>query len=515
MLKKFCDTLFGKVTGKQILLWAKHDDISRSYFFDNATELKHGIQSYARVNDVYVGTGLLDKRPEKEGGRGTFNEVTGAVALHLDIDFGDEGHKRPDLPMNEAEALQIIDEAFPDMPPTMIVHTGNGIHVYYVYNEPIYFTNEEEKQKIATLLRSFQNTVLAVAQNHGWGMDITSDLTRVLRPPETWNFKGGEAKPVVLLQHNDCYYSPEDFNGKLMEVPVKITKDLEQYNAIKVPLTYVEPPEKFAILLANDLTVNQYINCTHPGPTDRSSSAMDMGLANLMARAEFTPQEMVDSLIAVAKLRNTKVKGRSYYLHTIATAEGNKSLPFVAPVITDKKQVELKDFIANKLNIKVEYLLQVSKEDPFYHLKLEGYDEVITLPNVQCLTTCKQFRERVGSIIQCFIPSMKQDQWDSIYAALLSLVTVMPTDAVKDIALDFLTKYLRTAQIQTPDNRVLAMESNYPYILDDEYFTIDAEEFRQFINNTTQERLPKKQIISYLPCLVLNVILFHIMVVMA
>ena len=66
--------------------------------------------------------------------RGCEASVTALPAIWADIDVAGPGHSSSALPPDEQSALGLL-RAIP-VPPSYIVHTGGGYHVYWVFHEP-------------------------------------------------------------------------------------------------------------------------------------------------------------------------------------------------------------------------------------------------------------------------------------------------------------------------------------------------------------------------------------------
>jgi hypothetical protein len=131
-------------------------------------------------------------------------------AFFVDIDKGYE------TPGAALAAVQKMCEATSSPQPSAIVVSGNGLHVYWF--STVAFPPEEWRRYAVAL-----DTLLTV---HNVTHDaITTDITRILRPPGTFNNKGHETglppKPVVLK-----YLAPAD-------------TEFAQWKA----LTNIRPPE--------------------------------------------------------------------------------------------------------------------------------------------------------------------------------------------------------------------------------------------------------------------------------
>ena len=105
----------------------------------------------------------------------------------LDVDYGNSGHERRNLPPTEADALELI-AAIP-WEPTAIISSGHGRHCYYLFPTPLKLATDDKRQEFAELIERFQSHVKALAAKRGWWIDSTADLARVMRLPGTINTK--------------------------------------------------------------------------------------------------------------------------------------------------------------------------------------------------------------------------------------------------------------------------------------------------------------------------------------
>jgi hypothetical protein len=132
--------------------------------------------------------------------------VESLKALWMDFDFKE--FDPPDIKSAmPALAGMLKHAALP--PPSVIVHTGNGLHVYWPFDQPIEL---ERWQRLAEALK-------AVAQECKLPIDhgCTADACRVLRPPGTSNWKDpANPKPVSLLHSSGKVFRYEDLEGVLM-----------------------------------------------------------------------------------------------------------------------------------------------------------------------------------------------------------------------------------------------------------------------------------------------------------
>ncbi|NQT55490.1 MAG: DUF3987 domain-containing protein [Desulfobacteraceae bacterium] len=161
--------------------------------------------------DIWYSISLFKQRPEK--GRGTEADVIAIPAFWADIDCKEGSHKETSLPSKD-EALSFLREL--PFKPSLIVWSGGGLHVYWIFKEPWIFDNEAERQQAKELSSRFQLTILNKAKVHGWALDNTADLVRLLRVPGTHNFKRDPVE-VKILELNNFRYEPDSFEDFLID----------------------------------------------------------------------------------------------------------------------------------------------------------------------------------------------------------------------------------------------------------------------------------------------------------
>lgn len=132
-------------------------------------------------------------------------------ALWFDLDLSSGRHAASALPQTDAEGLDFL-AALPAAP-NLIVHTGGGLHAYWLLKEPYVIASAAEHAEIAQLSERFTRTLCTMGKDHGWTLDALGDLARVLRPPGTINHKYG--KLVELIHESGARYNPSDFDWLL------------------------------------------------------------------------------------------------------------------------------------------------------------------------------------------------------------------------------------------------------------------------------------------------------------
>ena len=179
-----------------VCIWTSKDKASK--FFANSDSGRAQAAGYAiqraTDSDVYFGLGLFDK-PLAQG-RGKAADVIGIGCVWADVDFG-PGHKKPVAP-DEATARRIISSVIPA--PSIIVHSGGGLHCYWLLRTFWRFGDDDDRQVAAALVERWQATIRLALEAEGYTLDSTHDLARVLRLPGTSHRKNpAHIRPVRII----------------------------------------------------------------------------------------------------------------------------------------------------------------------------------------------------------------------------------------------------------------------------------------------------------------------------
>jgi P4 family phage/plasmid primase-like protien len=172
------------------------------------------IDAFVRKHDradrgLYFSVGPIraDAEPEKAGGsRRTKNNVADLVCLHVDID-------QKDVTASKGEIITALG-AMP-LPPSVIVDSGRGIHVYWLLSESLPATPEN----IAFVERL--NILLAEILCG----DRCHDVSRLMRLPGSHNTKEGGFLPVrVVSARFEPRYELDDLETMLGELEPILTR---------------------------------------------------------------------------------------------------------------------------------------------------------------------------------------------------------------------------------------------------------------------------------------------------
>jgi putative DNA primase/helicase len=237
----FLNSVFAPQESGIVVLFSKPAKVSYFMPLDREGWQHEAASTALRIRDeqnVYFAIGVQGARPDR--GRGTEAGVVSVTGFWADIDILGPNHAAHTLPTTVEDAWRII--AAVPFKPTVVVYTGGGLQAYWLFREPWQFEDENDRRKVKKMSRAFQRCLQRVARNHGWTMDGTADLVRLLRLPGTYNNK--QAEPVLVhyeVMEDGRRYNPSDF-----EEFVELEADRES----KAQVQGLEPEADLSLILA-------------------------------------------------------------------------------------------------------------------------------------------------------------------------------------------------------------------------------------------------------------------------
>ncbi len=164
-----------------------------------------------RAHSVYLRVATVSERPPT-GERGSAALSLGLPALWADIDIEGPGHKHDPakqngrrLPPTVEAAREIV--AGSGLPaPSVVVHTGGGVHAYWQL-DPAAVLDDDNRAPLAYLSMAWQAALQRSAHTFGWEYGTgVGDLARVLRLPGTVNRKAGLERPCRVILDTGATY---------------------------------------------------------------------------------------------------------------------------------------------------------------------------------------------------------------------------------------------------------------------------------------------------------------------
>jgi hypothetical protein len=305
--QEFLSALWGDEPGAQILIWEHPAKIS--YWFSDTAAAAAKAEELGRRTNVYVGCGLA---PEGLGAseRCSKAQVVGIPGIWADLDFAIAGHKKKNLPPDR-DCLDLLLGELP-LKPSVIVDTGGGYHVWWLFKEPLIFEDNDTRLTAAAVVEGWQRLIERTSRRHGWAVDQTFDLARVLRIPGTKNHKHGNQVGFKLTdgpRYEDLETFREVMPAQVGHVEIKEPKIGE----FILDPSAVPPFEKWTKLCEIIPEVKAVWEHKKQMP---SCSEYDMSLASFAASANWTDQEVINLLIAHRKQHGEDLKLREDYYRT-------------------------------------------------------------------------------------------------------------------------------------------------------------------------------------------------------
>jgi hypothetical protein len=538
----FLDSLWqSKPEEQYILLWTLQD--KRSHWFQNVAEAAEFATAAASNQDVYVGLALsqADLGPMR---RCKSEEASGICGIGSDLDLKSEAHNVKPLPATIPEALKILPAG---MPPTILVLTGNGVHPWWLFKEPLIFDNDEERKEAARVLTRWHALLARNAAGHGWSYDKLSDLARILRIPGTRNLKDpANPKTVTILSVNDRRYNLSDFeefldregvlDAKAQEAAAQEWAEKFADKHLVIDLTKRIGQDRIDAWMRDDMRFrNTWLRRRHD-LKDQSQSGYDLALACFGMDAGLSEQEIVTLIIHHRATYSRPQRTRVDYFQrtigkaarktgggadTIATLDQPPSEtkatdapaqvaahPTTAPVTPEQPEAantstqpapESKDVlcarIASILKTPILRFTKLDGKEPTYHMKLAD-DRVIEFASFAKFTDQQSVHNAIGAVTNRHIPRFKPKAWSELSQWMLNACYIEePTDEedlIRGARLHLLS-YLQETEFITSIENQRVQDQRKPILTDDGRIAVSSIDFQAYMAKTTCQKVSQRE----------------------
>lgn len=293
---RFFRALYGPEAPGILVLFTIPGFRAHAFSGDQFEEAAQAAVKLAQTHDVYHGIGLQKHAPQGTQ-RGDAAGVEALPGYWLDLDLRTPYRNRSDIPGTAAEAVTFLD-ALP-LAPSGIVLSGGGLYPWWTFREPWTLETEEERGEAARLSRGWQSYVLATAKKrHGWTLDSTPDLARILRVPGTLNHKTDPPAPVRVLRGAGPRYVPDEFEGFVVEEEPKPPA----LNPAQPPIEAGTPRRRAYVVAAIEAECLELASL-HPDCERRNTTLnrAAFSLARFVATGEADPERLADLLAFAAR----------------------------------------------------------------------------------------------------------------------------------------------------------------------------------------------------------------------
>jgi hypothetical protein len=315
---EFLTTLWGETPPGQVLVWTLPD--KRSTWFTSFVNADKFVQGCAG-KDVYTGVSLGPKDAKLTDRVRVYSDQSAGIAgLWADIDIASPEHQKQNLPPTQADALSILQKL--GYEPSITVHSGHGLQCWWLFTYPWVFKDAQERRLAQNLCHSWNDLLAKAFQKHGWTIDSTYDLARVMRVPGTVNHKS-EPVNVKVLQTSPFRWRDLPKLPAATGRPQGLHPEAAPVKVGELHLTPdLEPPTlKLELLLEAYPKFRFSWEGKRSDMTDQSASAYDMSLASIAVQAGFSDQEVLALLVAHRRRVGADLKLRlDYYQRTIGKA---------------------------------------------------------------------------------------------------------------------------------------------------------------------------------------------------
>lgn len=206
--------------------------------------------------------------------------AAGMAAIAIDLDYGEDGHKVKKYFPTQQAALAFAQGI--SLPPSIIVHSGNGLHVYWLLDQHFMYANEADRDMAYKLACRWSDYIKSEVARRGYDLDSTYDLARVYRVPGTKNFKDiTDPKDVSVLSHTDARYSLDAIRGAIPESiknRAAISASTPSKGSLSKP-SMATLPQDIIELSKVSSEMRQLMERNRPDFKDPSNSSYDMALA--------------------------------------------------------------------------------------------------------------------------------------------------------------------------------------------------------------------------------------------
>ncbi|MFM7167195.1 MAG: hypothetical protein ACKO3T_18300 [Planctomycetaceae bacterium] len=342
-MDEFLHELFGAglASGCQVSLFTVPEKRARR-FTDIPTALQVA-QTLATTQNVYFNVGMIAGSPK---GRGKAEDVGALVALWADVDFQSPAHANHNLPADAADFERLIPEL--PLPPSVVVDSGNGRHLYWLFRDPWVFADTGDRSRGTVFAKGWHEMVCRAASRLGWSLENLGDITRVLRLPGTVNRKDPEhTKPVTIVTADwQRRYSLDDFEPFL---PITETSPDDAPSSTEASakirelllLPDAEPPgDKLVAAILDCPLFREAWDRTREDLADQSASAYDLSLATIAMMRGWSDQEVARLIIAWRRRHGEspeKALRRNYMSRTLQKAR--------KATVTEDPTVDLSGFM--------------------------------------------------------------------------------------------------------------------------------------------------------------------------
>lgn len=404
--------------GCKLLIWVNQGEKrKRSIWCDSIEAAEAAVEQWKEF-DTYVGLGLVEgatlEAHARQLGRAVDDVRAPATDIRwlpgfwADVDFdGETDHKKHGLPSRQRVEDVLLGEGA-EYPPTLVVHSGGGLHLYWLFDEPY---EVEHPDEVTALSWGFQEWI---RQQLGASMDSTHDLARVLRVPGTWNNKTAPSVRAELITSDGPRWDFEDLAEIARRYPY-VERRVAQIGALVIDANAEARTDELMVLAAND---PEFSRSWFMKRRDWTPSHYDMSNASRLVHLGWGDQDIVNALIYWRRMHNIEPKLRlDYYQTTLGKVRSTANQAERLEASPGDRESILEEFSA-LWGVKIQRIVKYGQDGGFgFHIAGAGE---VQIPDIQGIIDQRGLQRAIANATNVVIPLRKASDWWPSATQLLS-----------------------------------------------------------------------------------------------
>lgn len=463
-------------------------------------------------HDVYCGVCCVSKDHDPNTGRGTKTNMTLACGLWADIDFG-PGHKKKVPPSLEAAMGLLVRSP---MAPTVVVHSGHGIHSWWILKEPEALLDPPARARLERACKGWQQIMANAAREQGYEIDSTSDCTRVLRVAGTFNRKDPrDVLPVRILSSDGPRF--DSINDFLSYLPTEDKKLMLEASAVSFVMDPKASPDSdlFDALKENNSKFRHTLEHKRRW-IDTSCSGYEQALASQAVQCGWSDQEIANLIIFHRRKWEpsniAKVMRPDYIARTInrarsglVTSTPEKDIIMAAVAADVDMPNEGVDETRSKLDhlglvfggIDIDYIIGYGKEETSYFIQCRGELEKIYIGKDQHLRDNYHTRMAILKATKGkhVMKRMRDAAWCEVLRVFFNVLIIedIPEDTVSGKFQSWLDLFLTERRIYRDEELEVGFRGRQPIYKNGELW-INSSILNGFIEARFMEKIKRNEL---------------------
>ena len=406
-------------TDDRCAIWTKHN---KRHAWCSSIKDAVAAAEKEKDRDTYFSVGLYPRGVTRR----TQDNVSCIFGVWLDIDCGEKENGKRYFKDIE-DALGWVYSSLSGQW-SIITHSGRGVHVYLLFDEPFYITDEISRDTARLAVRSYYSWACSQTETD---IDPVTDLSRIMRLPGTRNTASGQMAHLV----DSC------------DARVSITELLERLPTVDLPAesSHVATLDgdvdidliKQRVALMIDADSNFALTWKRSRRfKDNSPSSYCLSLSNQLVAAGLSDSEVYATLLLWRQSQlDADDKPSEWYAATISKARAGQKTQvqkielaqkLTAALLEDDEE-KTAEVVAEIFGMPLSKIVRVvapehkgKKSTAKY--RLEFASGTIEVDSTSSLMSQQYMRNKMFEDLGCLMRRMKAPQYDQTLEVLLSMM---------------------------------------------------------------------------------------------